>query len=147
MLHNNLYANLVNDGKIQRLSNQDDINHFINIEKESLIKLTKRKITNKNDLFLKTYDKIFRHVCLELLSNGFKITSNKPHQTFIAILSNYYDKNELLLLVSVRHQIKKNLIDYQEDNHQKYYQMMLEILNHYDNADYSKSSILPHIEN
>lgn len=124
---------LIDNNQIIKVSCPSDIQELINHEKNSLAKLKRKKKLNSTCLFLVTYDILFRYICLDLLSNGFKITDNKPHQTFIFILSSYCQKDELLSLVDLRHKIKKNILTYQEEFHQQYYEMMLKILQNYDN--------------
>lgn len=126
---------LVFKKQILHISDNKKLNQLKNKEIKSLKLLRNRETHSDNDLFLNLYDRAFRHVCLELLSNNFMITNNKPHQTFISILAQYHRKNDLISLVNLRHKIKKNDGDYHKVTDELSCNLLLHILQKYDNQD------------
>lgn len=135
MKNNTFYQKLINNHQVEKIHNQNEINNLINKEQLSLKLLRNKNLFNQYDCYLNFYDRIFRHVCLHLLGHNLKITDNHPHQTLITILENKYPKDDLILMVSLRHKIKKKINFYQQDFNIKSCELMLDILNDYSKND------------
>ncbi len=99
MSHTNTqYQQLLKQGQLQAIN---DCRGLIAQEQRSL-----QRLRQKPASFLNMYDRLFRHVCLQLLAQGLAITQHQPHQTLQALLRTYLDQNEIKHLVLVRHAIK-----------------------------------------
>lgn len=68
MKNNTFYQKLINNHQVEKIHNQNEINHLINKEQLSLKILRKKNLSNKYDCYLNFYDRIFRHVCLHYWS-------------------------------------------------------------------------------
>lgn len=135
MKNHPIYQKLIDSNQLEKIYNQNEINYLINKEQLSLKLLRNKNLLNQYDSYLNFYDRIFRHVCLHLLEHNLKITDNHPHQTLISILEIRYSKDDLILMVSLRHKIKKKSNFYQQDFNIKSYELMLDILNDYSKND------------
>lgn len=59
------------------------------------------------DTYLNLYDRLFRHVSLALLNQGYQLTSKQPHQSLQRLLSQHLPNAEVQRMITHRHLLKK----------------------------------------
>ncbi len=57
--------------------------------------------------YLNAYDRLFRHISLALLAQGYRLTDKQPHQTLRAVAELQLDTLHVTQMIALRHQLKK----------------------------------------
>nr|UOP05015.1 hypothetical protein LVJ77_01445 [Conchiformibius kuhniae] len=106
MLKQNLLRNLEQSRHIQKCPPEQACRETAR-EQQSLSRLRQQCPQNPALCFLNLYDRLFRHVSLQLLAQGYVLTSYQPHQTLIAICTQYDACASVRHTVQYRHRLKK----------------------------------------
>lgn len=59
------------------------------------------------DSYLNLYDRLFRHISLALLNQGYQLTSKQPHQSLRRITGQYLSDHDIQQMIAHRHLLKK----------------------------------------
>lgn len=77
-------------------------------ELQSLARLRlKSQLLNTKFGYLNAYDRLFRHISLTLLAQGYRLTDKQPHQTLRAVAELQFDALSVNQMIALRHQLKK----------------------------------------
>lgn len=113
-LSNALIQSLLANGHIVKIDEPQRTEQRIEQEQASLQRLRSRAVKGLAEQFLNGYDRLFRHVTLLLLVNGYDLTGYHPHQTLRKICSAWQNDtliNDTLIktMIHERHTHKKSL--------------------------------------
>lgn len=75
--------------------------HLIEQEQASLARLRRRSAD-----YLCSYDRLFRHISIALLRQGYALTSVQPHQTLLRCCAAYLPLDALSHVIQTRHGLK-----------------------------------------
>ncbi len=131
LIDDDLLDYLVKIEQIKAVS-QDTKKMLIKKEKNSLNRLRKQNLNTDKELYLNSYDRLFRHISLLILKHNYELTNNSPHQTLAKISELFCDKNSVSLMIQQRHKLKKNQSDLVSEKQVKTLQQLLA---HFDNSD------------
>ncbi len=104
-----LLLSLYNNGQIDLTTTAES---FIAQESRSLQRL-RQKMTSVSqplsakDAYLNLYDRLFRHVSLALLNQGYQLTSKQPHQSLRLIVEQSLSDTQVQHMIAHRHLLKK----------------------------------------
>ena len=82
--------------------------------------------------YLNLYDRLFRHVSLALLAQGYQLTSKQPHQSLRRIAGQYLSDTDIQQMIAHRHLLKKT---HYVHLCEKSVTTLTKLLFHYDHQD------------
>jgi len=97
-----------------QISTATDTDFFIAKEIRSLQRL-RHQMTNTSQTlspkqtYLNLYDRLFRHITLALLNQGYQLTSQQPHQSLRRITRQSLPDNQVQRMITHRHLHKKTV--------------------------------------
>lgn len=112
------YPMTIDEALLKALCYTDQIKPATNItfclaqEKQNLYRLRQRLIDTSQPLspeqaYLSLYDCLLRHVSIALLTQGYQLTSQQPHQTLRRIVRQSASDSQVQKMIAHRHVLKK----------------------------------------
>ena len=92
---------------LRQLEQQDQIVYtkqtavLMQREHDSLVRLRRQSAG-----FLNAYDRLFRHLSLWLLAQGYALTTVKPHQTLLHCCQRWQPRAQVMQMIQQRHGLK-----------------------------------------
>lgn len=106
-------------------------------EKRALQRLLSVDLENCDlkQIYLNSYDRLFRHISLALLAQGFALSDYQPHQTLRSIANLYEKPSHVSQMIALRHRLKKTDAMVDSAHYQSCLQTLSSLLARYDPAD------------